>query len=104
MEAIAVPPSLKGATAYSSGPTVSSSAGAGVRDVPLPGATAADQRPVPETEHRALSSPSSSAATTVLKAPQGLRSAPSVLGKRQGEVGSLTVKPKPKRPRPTAVR
>ncbi|KAG2578237.1 hypothetical protein PVAP13_6NG185209 [Panicum virgatum] len=67
-----------------------------------PRATAANQRLVPETGRGASSSPSSSTATTVLGVPQGLWPPPSVLGKRQGEVGSSTAEPKPKRSRPTA--
>jgi len=97
----AAPPS-HGATAGSSGPTVGSLAGVWARDAPLAGTITTDQLPVPEAGRGASSSPTSSAVTMVLGTLQGLRPPPSVLCKRQGEFGSVTAEPKPKKPRPTA--
>ena len=98
------PPPSQGVTAYSSGPTVDSPAGAGVGGVPLTGITTTGPPSASEVGRRASPSPTSSTAAAVLGAPQGLWPPPSVLGKRQGEVGSSTAEPKPRKPRPTAAR
>jgi hypothetical protein len=102
--ATAAAPPLQGATAGSSGLTAGSLAGVWARDAPLAGTTATDQLPVLEAGRGASSSPTSSAVTTVLGMLQGLRPLPSVICKRQGEFGSVTAEPKPKKPRPTATR